>query len=220
MGIIVDLVIIVVIILSTYLGYRKGLIGVAFKILSFIIAIIITFILFRPVSSYIINNTTFDETIENVIIEKFAGTNITPEGTIKQEESNIPNVIVNYINNMAQDTINNSKEMVVKTIAKNLAINIINIAVILGLFILTRILLIFAKVLFVAISEIPIIKQFNEIGGILYGILRGVLVIYIILALISLILPMMNKTEILNAINNSSIGSIMYNKNIILMMLF
>ena len=73
MIILIDLVVIGIIILSTYLGYKKGLIGVAFKILSFIIAIIITLILYKPVTNIIIQNTTWDEKIEQTIYEKISG---------------------------------------------------------------------------------------------------------------------------------------------------
>lgn len=220
MGIIIDAIILGIILLSTYLGYKKGLIGVAFKILSFIIAILITLILFRPVTTCIINNTTLDETIENAIIEKFVGTQIEEGETIKTEDVNAPEVVVNYINDIVQNTVNDSKDAIVKTVARDLTLNIINIIVILGLFIITRILLIFAKVLFEAISEIPVIKQFNEIGGTIYGILRGIIIILIILAIISLILPMIDKIGILEMINSSFIGGLLYNNNIILKILF
>lgn len=220
MGIIIDAIIIGIIMLSTYLGYKKGLIGVAFKILSFIIAILITLILYRPVTTYFINNTTIDETIENAIIEKFAGTHVEEGQTLKGQDVNAPEIVVNYINSIITNTVNSSKDTIVKTVARDLTINIINIIVILGLFIITRLLLIFAKVLFKTISEIPIIKQFNEIGGIIYGILRGVIFILVILAIISLILPMIDKTGILKMINSSFIGGLLYNNNILLKILF
>lgn len=220
MGIIIDVIILGIVLLSTYLGYRKGLIGVAFKILSFIIAILITLILFRPITTYVVNNTTIDEAIENIIIEKFAGTQIEEGQTMKTEDTDMPEIVVNYINDIVINTVNESKDAIVKTVARGLTINIIKIIVILGLFIITRLLLIFAKVLFEAISELPIIKQFNEIGGTIYGILRGIIIILIIFAIISLILPMIDKTGILEMINSSFIGGLLYNNNIILKILF
>ena len=219
MQFIIDLIVIGIIFLSTFLGYRKGLIGVAFKIASFIIAIIITLILFKPISNYIINNTEFAQTIENTIVQKLSTAEIE-NGQIKQENSNLPEVIVNYINVGLQDTVNEAKDSIVKMVARNLAETIIDIIVIIGLFIITRLLLLFAKAILEAISEIPIIKQFNKAGGILYGILRGLLLIYLTLAIISLILPMLDKTAILNIINNSIITKILYNNNIILMIFF
>lgn len=219
MQFIIDLIVIGIIFLSTFLGYRKGLIGVVFKIASFIIAIIITLILFKPISNYIINNTEFAQTIENTIVQKLSTAEIE-NGQIKQENSNLPEVIVNYINVGLQDTVNEAKDSIVKIVARNLAETIIDIIVIIGLFIITRLLLLFAKAILEAISEIPIIKQFNKAGGILYGILRGLLLIYLTLAIISLILPMLDKTAILNIINNSILTKVLYNNNIILMIFF
>ena len=69
MSILLDLIIVGIILLSTFLGYKKGLIGVAFKIVSFVIAIVITLILYVPVSNLVINHTGLDESIENAIVE-------------------------------------------------------------------------------------------------------------------------------------------------------
>lgn len=219
MQFIIDLIVIGIIFLSTFLGYKKGLIGVAFKIASFIIAIIITLILFKPISNFIINNTEFAQTIENTIVQKLSTAEIE-NGQIKQENSDLPEVIVNYINVGLQNTVNEAKDSIVKIVARNLAETIVEIIVIIGLFIITRLLLLFAKAILEAISEIPIIKQFNKAGGILYGILRGLLLIYLMLAIISLILPMLDKTSILNIINNSILTKVLYNNNIILMIFF
>ena len=64
MSIIIDIVIIAVILLCLYGGYRKGLIGLAFSIVSFVAALIIAFILFSPISTFVINNTEFDDNIK------------------------------------------------------------------------------------------------------------------------------------------------------------
>ena len=70
MGIVVDLIIIAIIALSAFLGYRKGLVVLAIKLCAFIIAIAITFVIYKPVANVIINVTGIDETIENAILEK------------------------------------------------------------------------------------------------------------------------------------------------------
>lgn len=219
MAIIIDLIVIAILLLSIFLGYKKGLIGVAFKILSFIIAIIITLILYRPISNYIINNTEFAKTIENSITEKLSTTNIE-EGKIDETSTDLPNVVVNYINNEIVSTVNETGEELIQIVAKELSQTIINLIVVIAIFIITRLLLLFAKAILSVVAELPIIKQFNEVGGIIYGILRGILLIYVLLAIISLILPMLDKTAILGAINNSIITKILYNNNLILMLFF
>ena len=77
MGIILDIVIIAIIALSIFLGYRKGLVKIAVKLCAFLIAIIVSIVFYKPVSNIIINNTQLDEKIESAIIEN---------GSIKIEE--------------------------------------------------------------------------------------------------------------------------------------
>lgn len=219
MSIIIDLILIGIVLLSTFLGYKKGLIGVAFKIVSFIIALIVTLVLFKPISNYIITNTQLANTIENAIIEKLSTAKIE-EGQIEEESTDLPNVVVDYINGGIQDTVNQAKDSVVKVVAHNLTETAISIIVMIGIFIITRLILLFAKAILEAVSEVPIVKQFNEVGGIIYGIIRAILLIYVILAIISLILPMLDETMILSAINNSILTKMLYNNNIILMIFF
>lgn len=220
MAIILDLVIIGIIVLSTFLGYKQGLIKVAFKIVSFFIAVVITLILYKPVTNIIINNTTWDETIENVIYEKLSATKIEQGEKITKEDTDLPGIVVNYINDGITNTVGQAQENIARVISKELTQSIIQIIVLAVTFIVTRILLIFAKVILEAVSELPIVKQFNEMGGIIYGILRAAIIIFAILALASFILPMVNQMAILEWINSSILTKFLYNHNIILMLFF
>ena len=60
-GILVDLVIISIIISNTFWGYRKGLVSVVFKIITFFVSLFVVFVLYKPVSQSIINSTELDE---------------------------------------------------------------------------------------------------------------------------------------------------------------
>ena len=220
MAIFLDLIIIAIILLSAFLGYKKGLIGVAFKIVSFIIAIIVTLLLYKPVSNLIIENTTWDETIENTIYNKLAGTKVEAGEKINKEETDLPGVVVNYINDGIENTVKQTQENVAQMVAENLSQSVIQILTMVIIFIVTRLILLFAKVILEAVSELPIVKQFNEIGGILYGILRGFIMIYSLLALASFLLPMLNQTMLLGYIEESIITKFLYNHNLILMLLF
>lgn len=219
MAIAIDLAVMAIILLSTFLGYKKGLIGVVFKILSFIIAIIITLILYRPISHYIIQNTQIATNIEEAITQKLSLVNIE-DGKIQTQNTNLPVVLVNYINGEITNTVEQTKEAVIQELAKQLTETAINIIVTLAIFIIAKLILLCAKVLLEAVANLPLIKQFNEAGGIIYGIARGIMIVYIGLAILSLILPMLNKTAVLSAINSTSLTSMLYNNNLILMLFF
>lgn len=217
---IIDIIIIVLIILSTFLGYKKGLVGVAFKILSFILALLVTLILFKPGSNYIINNTKIDETIQSAIIEKLSGSKINDEGKIDKENAQIPEVMIDYINKSIDDTLNQTKDNITTQIAINLTQSSINIITMVALFIVTRLILFVISLVLNAMTELPIIKQVDEIGGTIYGILRAIVLIYIIFAILTFVLPMIQNDNIINTINNSIIARFMYNNNIILKVFF
>ena len=60
---IIDLIIVAIIAVCVLLGYKRGLIGVAFKLISLILAIVLALILHGPIASFIINNTAVEEKI-------------------------------------------------------------------------------------------------------------------------------------------------------------
>ena len=49
MGILFDLGILLIIFITTIIGYKKGLIKVAFRLLSFILALVIALLLYKPI---------------------------------------------------------------------------------------------------------------------------------------------------------------------------
>lgn len=222
MGFVIDGIIILIFALFVFLGYKRGLIGVAFKILSFLAALVIAFVLYNPVAGFIIDNTTFDEQIENAIIDSAKKEENLQEGesTVNQEESTTSKVITDYINEQVENISQQAKEDIANSVARDIAVNVINGICLISLFIVAKIFLLFAKALSDLIAKLPLIKQFNKIGGTLYGILEGLLIIYLVLAIISFIAPMIETSEIPQAINQSIVGSYLYNNNLLLKIIF
>mgnify|MGYP004568081143 FL=1 len=212
MGILLDILIIATLLISIVLGYKKGLINVAFNLCAFIIALIITLVLYRPITNFVIENTEFDEKIESVIIEKGISNDekdTTEDGTLNK-----------YIEEYVTKSVDNTKNEIVKSTATIIAEKIIGIVVMIALFVITRILLIFAKAIINGIANLPIIKQFNELGGLLYGILRGLVIVYGILTIMFIVISMNNNGVLANAIDTSIISKILYENNIILNIIF
>ena len=75
MAIIFDIVIVAIIVLNVYLCYKKGLVNLAVGLIAVVAAIILSVIFYKPVTNLIVENTEFDETLQNTIVETF-----TPEG--------------------------------------------------------------------------------------------------------------------------------------------
>ena len=199
MGIIVDIIIIAIIALSIFLGYRKGLIELAIKLCAFVIAILITLILYKPVSNLIINTTSIDETIENSILEK--ANDVMNDNESDQELSE----------NIKQEATGG----LLPEAARELSINIVRGGVIIILYILIRIALRFITALANLVAKLPILKQFNKAGGAIYGALRGIIIIYVCLIIISVFGQINPDNSLHQNIKKSSLGKIMYENNVL-----
>lgn len=199
MNFIIDLCILIIIALSTFIGFKKGFIKVAFRLISFILALIIALVLYKPVSNFINNYTPIPNKIESKIESRISSSN--------KEETN--NLVANYYKNI--------RNISTTVIAKNITNSIVNISAILIVFLLSRLLLMFLRISTDLIAKLPLIKQFNHIGGFIYGLLAGFFIIYLFFTIITLLAPIIDLNNIIKLINSSIIANIMYNNNILFM---
>ena len=68
--------------------------------------------------------------------------------------------------------------------------------------------------------SLPILKQFNKAGGIIYGIIKSLIIIYLLLAIVFAITYITGNTTISKAISESYITKLFYNNNILLNLIF
>ena len=83
------------------------------------------------------------------------------------------------------------------------------------LLILSRFILLFIRFAAELIGNLPFVRMFNKSGGLVYGILKGFLTTYIILAVFAVASPLIQDWGVIDSIQDSTFGSKMYNNNII-----
>ncbi|MCF0125006.1 MAG: CvpA family protein [Clostridia bacterium] len=169
MGIVIDIFVVLGVLLSAYLGYKKGLVKLAVHIVAFIITIVAVGILYKPVGNFIIKNTTIDDKLQTTIEENI-------DKTIKTEDTN----------KITNSLIESAKKGVLPDASRVVANNIIYGVSMLVLFIIIRIALIFVTALADFIAKLPILNQFNKLGGTIYGLLRGLVIMYVFLMIINI----------------------------------
>ena len=200
MGILVDVIIIVIILISVLLAYKKGFAKLAVSLFAFLIAIILMFLLYRPISNLVINTTYIDETIENAIYEKV--NEVMESGDSKNAE-NVDILTESVKNNTLPQT------------AHSLSIYIVQGGVMILLYIVIRIVLRFISALTDLITKLPVLKQINKAGGIMYGLLRGILIVYVALLIINVVGSINPSNSIHQNIEESTMGKMMYDNNIL-----
>lgn len=202
MGIVFDIIVIFIIVLSIYRGYRRGIADVGIKLFSIIVSLLVSVILCNPITSYVVDNTEIDEKIEKVIIDNLSAKN-EKDST---ESNSVSQLLQDYTKNIVQDTQNS----LIQNASKSVAISVIKAGVTIVLFVLIRIIFIILQVFTDILTKIPVIKQCNEIGGIVYALLKALIIIYVILFAIFYISSISGNTDIINIIESTYITKLFY----------
>lgn len=213
---IADILVLVVIALTTFIGYKRGFIKTAFGFLSFFIAIALTFMLYKPVMGLIKEKTGFESWLSgylyNMKVEK---------ETDNEEESiegsyldNIPDSVVELIG------INEIKENAKNIIIQKIVDFAVKLLAIVAVYIAARIILLIITIVLDLVFKLPVLKQFNETLGLVLGIVLGFIRVYAIFMIITLLGSLPATSGIVEIINNSLFASILYNNNILLKIIF
>lgn len=216
-GVLVDLVIISIIISNSFWGYRRGLVGVMFKLLVFIVSLIIMFVLYKPMSNAIISRTQLDEWLAEKIAQNIEGTTLADGELLEynEETTAMSEGVVNILNSFVSEALDKSVSNVVEYVSTNIAVGMIRIGSMIILLMLSRFLLLFIRFAAELVGNLPFIKMFNKSGGLVYGILKGFLTVYIILAVFAVASPLIQDWGVIDSIQDSTFGSKMYNNNVI-----
>ena len=196
---IIDIIILVFILLSAIGGYRKGLISLGIHLFAFVLALLISFVLYRPIGNIIINTTQVDETIQ-ATIQKNAETMVNTKG---------------FENDLTKSLVESAKNGMLPEVSKELAYNIVYLGTMIVLFLVLRVCLMLVNTVANAISKLPVLDQVNKLGGAAYGVVRGIIITYAVLLIISLGIAINPTTTLAQMINDTYLAKTMMENNIL-----
>lgn len=230
-----DLIVIAIIAFATYRGYKNGFIKSIFSVISVFIAIAITFAFYKPVMIWIKENTGFESwTRDYLYTIDFGKTtnNQLESGELASGDSSSGEVIAstsyeadNYLNSLSQtvkDIINidelkeNAKEVVIQKIV-DFVMKLFSMIIV---YIIAKLILKVIILVLDTVAKLPVLKQFNELLGLIFGVVLGVLQVDVICAIISLLSALPVAQGLVNMINTSVIAKILYDNNLLLQLLF
>jgi len=213
------------------MGLYTGLILSVFKIASYFLSVFLSIKLYPQFSKMIANTALFDN-IKNAILNNLL---LQRAETIKQagEQAKqatvdaivnklpLPEFLKTYIVSHIPETselidINKAMEAVSVQIT-NIIISIISLII---LYIAIRIALIIVKHILEGVTQLPIIKQFNKLGGFMFGAFEGLLTVYIIFAVIMLFNSSPSFLKVYETIKQSMIAKYFFENNFIINFMF
>lgn len=193
---VLDVVLIVLLLLMMLYGYVKGFIGIVAKLVSVIIAFILAYLLSNTIGDYI-SNTNWGISIKTGV-----------ESRISNELNNTEQTM---LITLLQDKIGVADEdSVINKISDYVFTGIGFVIVFIG----SRIILWIAQKILESIFELPILKTFNKLGGVIAAAILFIIEVSIILAAIKSLSTLAFMSSTVNVIEASVITKLLYSHNI------
>lgn len=205
---VLDIIIIVLVIGAVILGNKKGFIKIASGLVTFLIAFVIAYIFANNVADYIRYDTGVGNKIEQSISTSISSALDKENKEDKKEEtSKLSEMFGDKINEIVESNKDNTSVVIT-----NYAFTGIGFV---ATFVVVKLVLIVATIMLDGVFNLPVLKSFNKLGGIIASVILLLLKIWIVLAIIHFVSPMEFMQGIVKAIDSSVITSMLYDHNIL-----
>lgn len=232
MYIIIDIVLVAVIVIGGFVGYKKGLSDILINIVGVVLALILAFMFKGTVADFIEKSTgigtslkvSISDGITSAASEKL-NIDLKDEEKVEEEKDasesgestkEIKNVQKDnpfykaLVDNMNLDEgIDNISQKVVDFIMHTASFILIFLVVYLCVFIL--------KMMLNIVFKLPILSTINKTGGLVANLILTLIKIWVLLAILSFLSPIIPVVP--NIINSTIITKMLYNTNVIVMLL-
>lgn len=204
---IADIIAILIVASLVVWGMKKGFVKAVFSLGSLLISLILSLILYPPVTNFLAGSAVGDFVRLNVIKMLGGEGASAPAASGDSSALNLPEVFGTAIR-QAETT---AKESLANVVA-DLALTLLGIIVV---FILVKILLFLVLKILSVVTKLPLIRTANKLLGGGVGAVYGILVIYLLLALLTFITTLSATNLPTQIVQESRVVSVMYDNNIL-----
>lgn len=215
MWMVVDLIALLIVVAYAAIGFFRGFSEFLFQVISILITIGVVFFAYKPVAN-VVMDTQLDEKIYSVVYENLANTPIAEGEEISTENTNMSKGIVSTINGYIAEAKENAEQNVLEFVCNKIAIIVVYAITAIALFVVVQLVLFFIRIALDIMGSLPLLREGNQVLGLVIGVFKGILLVYLLLALASGLSPILSQFGIIEAIESSKISSILYNNNIII----
>ncbi len=207
-----DIIGALIILLLVIWGAKKGFVKSVFSLGSLILSLILALSLYPIVTDFLEDSVVGDYVRLNV----FQVFDDKEDADITAEEAgntlNLPGSFQETVSGAIQQAADTVKESLADTLA-GLALKILGILIV---FLLTKIILWLLSVFLNAFAKLPVIRTANKLLGGIIGAIYGVLIVYLILAILTFTTAIKTFNKPTQLVLESKYISTMYHQNIIL----
>lgn len=207
---IIDIVLILVIVLSAFIGYKKGFVKVIVKLGTFLIALVLAFLLQSSVAKFIGEDIGFKNTISTTVQNKLSDYAKSKEDDKKTDIKMLEKTI-DEINSAAEE----KKAEVIQKWANNIADFILKGSSFIIIFFTVAIVMGILSLILNTVVKLPVLNTLNGVLGLGTAVILMTVRIMILLTIIYFVSPLEIIQPVINYINTSCITKLLYENNII-----
>lgn len=193
----IDLCIIIMLIVGTATGIRKGFVSSVTSIACIIISIVAAKTYYKTVTLFLLDNTPLKDTIIKFMTDK-----------------NVLQGFTDFMPGATRTTF--YSDYFIQDIHTFVSIAIINLLSIIGIYLVVRLLLAFVEGYVKSAASLPGINEINRIGGGAVGLAKTVLILLLVFAAVIPIVNVLPWPAVKEAVQNSTLAGYFYSYNFIL----
>lgn len=217
-----DLFVLGIIFLTAAAGFKKGFFRVLLNLTGVLAAFLIARVFQKDVALWLKAHMEFFETLEMNVFEKLtesfsSGAGASPLiGTDRiADVLHLPRFLTagqSVSGLVHQALFGDLSRNIADAVTQGFAFVAIFLAILLGWMVL--------GIVTSAIAELPLLKQANKLAGLVMGLGLGLINVWILMTVVTFLIPLMNLTWLIESLNRSSLAIQFYHHNLLLYLLY
>lgn len=204
MSLILDIICVIIIWVLAAKGYKKGLAKGLFGVLSFVLSGIVTAIIYKPVSEYILSIPFVKEKTAQI------GENIS--ALLGTSQQSVVEGMPGWLSEIALEAANNANTAIAGSITSIL----VSVFCIVVIYLLVKLAFRLFEGVFEFLMKLPVLNLVNKAGGMVCGIITSVAVLWIALACVVLLAGTEIFASVNDVIQETELLKYFYNNNLLI----
>ncbi|MFA9422673.1 MAG: CvpA family protein [Sedimentibacter sp.] len=207
----IDIIIIIFIGYSCFIGYRKGFIKTLFDTLGVIVAFFVSKEYYYLIEKFLLDHTNLFVKVHNFFESKVSDSILETFKNPVHLPVELQNIISNILNSGDVGQVDTFS-----TFVNNISLIVIRSISFVITFLIIYVVLVIISNLINVVSKLPVLNITNRLFGVATAILKSVIILYLIFALSSPLISTMQDSGLSKSILSSESSKIFYNNNILL----
>lgn len=206
----VDGIIVIIVIFTAVQGFRRGFVQTFIHTVGWLLAVVLGFVWYPHVIDFLKEKTGFYDLVHGKISERIAE---NANSAADSAAGSIPEVI----RDLLDKAIHSATDTIALSMSDSLSNLIFNMIGFLVVAIAIKLILLCLTMLFSKEKNDGFIGGIDSFFGLLAGTLKGIILVYILLAVMVPVTSLWVSSFLIDELDGSVLGSYLYNNNLILM---